>query len=70
MFSPYELIIFVSTDCSLVKIISYCLNPNFVLNECADIVLQFIIILTDNFPSIKILLANFCGLSTGSYLYF
>ena len=40
MFSPSnELIIFVSTDCSFLKMISYCLNPNFVLNLCADVVL-------------------------------
>ena len=32
LYSPSnELIIFVSTDCSFVKITSYCLNPNVVL---------------------------------------
>ena len=34
-----ELINFVSTDFSFVKMTSYCLNPNFVLNLCVDVVL-------------------------------
>ena len=42
---PNELFIFVSTCCSLVKVTSYCLNPNLVLNLCTAVVFQFIIIL-------------------------
>ena len=51
MFFPSnEHIIFVSIDFSFIKIISYCLNPNFVLNLCANVVLQL---------SIKIMLGCF-----------
>ena len=42
---PNELFIFVSTCCSLVKVTSYCLNPNLVLNLGTAVVFQFIIIL-------------------------
>ena len=42
---PNELFIFVSTCCSLVKVTSYCLNPNLVLNLGTAAVFQFIIIL-------------------------
>ena len=57
MFYPSdELIIFVSIDCSFVKMTSYCLSPNFVLNLRADVVLQSIITMTSNFSFIKILL--------------
>ena len=60
MFSPSnELIILVSTDCSFVKMISYCLNLNLVLNLCTDVVLKSIITLIANFSSIKILLHCF-----------
>ena len=56
LFSPSnELIICASTDCSFVKIISYCSNPNLVLNLCANVVLQYIITLVDNL-SLKSLL--------------
>ena len=45
LFSPSnELIICASTDCSFVKIVSYCSNPNLVLNLCANVVLQSIIL--------------------------
>ena len=48
--SPWnELIAFVSTDSAFVKIKSYCLNPSFVLNLCADVFLQSIITLIGNF---------------------
>ena len=43
-----EVIIFISTNCSLVKITSYCLNPNLVLKLCAATVLQSMIILIVN----------------------
>ena len=65
-----ELIIFVSTDCSFVKMTSYRLKPNLVLNLWAIIVLQFIITLIANFSSIKILLTCFFGSSISSYLCF
>ena len=71
MFSPSnELVIFGNTGCSFVKVISYCLNPNFVLNACVGVILQSVITLIDNFPSIKIVLGCFFGLSTSSYLFF
>ena len=34
---------FVSTDCTYVKMTSYCLNPNLVINLWANVVLQSII---------------------------
>ena len=40
--SSNKFVIFVSTDCSFGKM-TYCLNPNFILNFCADVVLQSII---------------------------
>ena len=58
MFPPSnELFMFVSTDCPLVKMISYCLNPTLVLNLYAAIALQFMTILVANSLSIKILLS-------------
>ena len=51
-----DLVILVSTDCSFVKITSYCLKLNFLLNLWADLVLKSIIVFTVNFSSIKILL--------------
>ena len=65
-----ECIVFVSTDCSFVKIISYYLSPNFILNLCAGVVLQSIITLIDKFSLIKILLGCFLGSATSSYLMF
>ena len=49
-----ELIIFVSAACSFVKMISCGLNPNFVLNVCANVFLHSIITLIANFSSIKV----------------
>ena len=60
MFSPSnELIIFVSTDCSFVRVTSYYLNPNLFVNVWADVVLQSVITLIANFLSIKVLLDSF-----------
>ena len=60
MFSPSnKLFIFVSTDCSLVKMTSYCLNPNFVLNLYVDVALQSMITLVANSLRIKISLGGF-----------
>ena len=71
MFSPSsKLIIFVSNDCSCVKMILYCLNPNLVLNLCAYVVLEYIITLIANFSSIKILLNCIFGSPTRSYICF
>ena len=71
IFSPSsKLIIFVSNNCSCVKIILYCLNPNLVLNLCAYVVLEYIIILTANFSSIKILLNCIFRSPTRSYICF
>ena len=50
--------------------ISYCLNPNIVLNLRLDVVLQSIITLTANFTSVKILLDCFFGWSTSQCLWF
>ena len=52
-----ELFIFVSTDCCLVNMTSYCLNPNLVLNLCTAIVLQPTITLDVNSLYIKTLLS-------------
>ena len=57
-FSLNELFV-VSTDCSLVQMTSYGLNPNFVLNLCAAVLLQSIIALVTNSLHIKILLGYF-----------
>ena len=60
MFSPSdELIIFVSTNCSFVKITLYCLNPNFLLNFCVAVVPQSMITLAANPLHIKVLLGCF-----------
>ena len=60
MFSPSnELFAFVSTDCSLVKMIEYCLNSILVLNLCAAVILQSMITLVANSSRIKILLGCF-----------
>ena len=63
-------IIFVSTDCSFVKMTSHCLNSNLVLNLWAIVVLKFVIMLIANFSSLKILLTCFFVSSTSSYLCF
>ena len=55
---------------SFVKMTSYCLIPNLVLNLWANVALQFIITLISNFFSLKILLSYFIGFSTSSYLCF
>ena len=55
---------------SFVKMTSYCLIPNLVLNLWANVALQFIITLISNFFSLKILLTYFIGFSTSSYLCF
>ena len=69
MFSPSnELSIFVNNDCSLVKMTSFCLNPN--PNLCATVFLQSMISLTANSLSIPVLLACFFSSSISSYLYF
>ena len=39
-FPSNELFIFVFTDCSLVKMTSYCLNFNLVLNFCVAVILN------------------------------
>ena len=50
MFFPSnELLNFVSNDCSSVKMISCCLNPNLVLNLCATVALQLIITFATNY---------------------
>ena len=57
MFSPLnELFIFVRTDCFLVKVISYCLNPSIVLNFYVAVILQSMITLIANSLCINILL--------------
>ena len=49
MFYPAsELFIFDKTDCSLVKMILYFLNPNPDLNLCAAVVLQYTITFVAN----------------------
>ena len=71
MFSPSnELFSFISTDCFLVKMTSYCSNPNLVQNLCVAVALHSIVTLVANFLLIKILLGSFFGLSTSSYLFF
>ena len=71
MFSPSnELFISVRTDCSLVKVTSYYLNPNPVLNLCAAVVFQSMITLTANFLFMKFLLGCVFGSSASSYLCF
>ena len=63
MFSSSNVLInFVSTDCSFVKMTSYCLNPNLVLNLRGDVALQSTITLIANFLFIKILLTCFLDL--------
>ena len=69
MFPPsIEPIIFVSANYSFVKITSYCLNPNLVLNLYAAVALQYLITLVANSLCVKILLACFFGSSASSYL--
>ena len=60
------------SDCNwtLVKMTSYCLNPNLVLNSCVAVVLPSISTLVANSLSIKILLGCFYGLPTSEYLCF
>ena len=71
IFSPsIELIIFISIDCSFVKMTWNCLNLHLVLSLCADVVLQSIITLIANFLSIKIQLHCFFVLLSSSYLCF
>ena len=74
IFSPLnELIIFVNTDCLffvVVKMTSYCLNPNLFLNLWVDFVRQSTITFFTNFSFRKILLHCFFGSSTSSYLCF
>ena len=68
MFSPSnKLFILVNTDYSLVKMTSYCLNPNLV---CASLVLQSMITLVAYSLCKKILLSCVFGSSTNSYLCF
>ena len=62
--------LFLYTDCSLVKMTSFCLHPNLVLNLHVAVVLQSIIALAANSLHIKVLLDCFFGLSTSSYLMF
>ena len=83
-FPSKERFIFVSSDCFLVKLTSFCLNPNLVLHLCAAVVLQSIITLVISSFSITIfsdcflihLLVHiyvFCGLkdiSLGSHSIF
>ena len=57
--SSNGLFIFVSTDCSLVKITSYFWNPNLALNLCGVVILQCIITLVGNSLCIKFLLDCF-----------
>ena len=66
--SSNEIFIFFNNDCSLVKMTLCYLNLNFVLNLCAIITLQPLIILVANSLRIKILLGCFIGSSTSSYL--
>ena len=69
MFSPLnELFIFVSTDCSFVKMTPYCFSPNLVLNLCAAIALQSMITLVANSLSRKNLLGCFFGSFSSLYL--
>ena len=65
-----ELIISVSADCYFVKMTSYHLNVNFVLNLRADFVLQSIITLAANSLCINVLLGCVFGLSVSSCLCF
>ena len=65
-----ELLIFLSTVCSSVKITLYCLNPILVLKLCAAVALHSIISLFANSLSIKILLDCLFGSSTISYVCF
>ena len=53
-----------------VKMASHCLNPILVLNLWGDVVLQFIITLTDIFSFIKVTLTCLVGSSTSLYLCF
>ena len=83
-FPSKEGFIFVSSDCSLVKLTSFCLNPNLVLHLCAAVFLKSIIILVISSFSITILsdcflihllvhIYVFCGLkdiSLGSHSIF
>ena len=55
MFSPSNEFFFVSTDCSLVKMTSYYLNPNLLVNLYAGVVVQFIINLVGNCLHLKIM---------------
>ena len=57
MFSPSnELFVYVSSDFSLFKTTSSCLNPNLALSLSSAVVLQFMITLIANSLSIKIML--------------
>ena len=69
-FLQINLLSFVSTDSSFVKMTSYCLNPNLILKVCANFVPQSIITLVINFLPQKSSVRLFLGLSTSSYLYF
>ena len=71
-YSSNELITFISTDNSFVKMTAYCLNPILVLHLWAMVVLQSIITLIPDVLSIKILLSYFVcsSSSTSSYLCF
>ena len=56
-----SMFIVVSTDCSLVKMTSYCLNPNLALNLCAAVVLQYMFTLVANYLHIQIMFGYFFG---------
>ena len=58
-FSSNELVIFVSIECFLVKMISYCLNLNPAQNLCAAVLLQSIKTVVVNSFCIKVLLRCF-----------
>ena len=71
MFSPSnELLLVINTDCSLVKMTLYCLNPYIALNFCAAVVLQSMNTFTNSSLSIKLLLSYFFCSSSSSNVCF
>ena len=60
----HYLFFFISTDCSLVNMTSYYLNPSLVSNLCAVVVLQSVITLVANSLHVNILLGCFFCSST------
>ena len=70
LFLYYLVLFFISTDCYLVNMTSYYLNPSLVSNLCGVVVLQSMITLVADSLHVNILLGCFFCSSTSYYLYF